>query len=235
MAAEQKYKDYSSDLPTSAPIYYSPPAYPSQPSSAVPGYSPMYHQASTLQYDPSAASTYANITPRSGMGGMGGMANTGNTQMSPAASRRHGSPRHNFFPSSSTSPSVQFSSATTSPHSIGKSPGRASSKGQSKNQDLEPQYTPKPVFPPSNSISYDHHDYLGGDTSSDNSNPKEQLYYSKQPREVYFKPHSLNDYRKLKEELSNLKMGNLGPDLQVFLKQLLWQNSLQVIECRLHC
>ena len=53
-------------------------------------------------------------------------------------------------------------------------------------------------------------------SSPPNTSPiKGQLYFSKHPREVYFKPHNLNDYRKLKEELSSLKMGNLGPDLQV--------------------
>lgn len=51
-------------------------------------------------------------------------------------------------------------------------------------------------------------DTISGDTT------KEQLYFSKQPREVYFKPHGLTDYRRLKEEMTNLKMGNLGPDLQ---------------------
>jgi hypothetical protein len=80
------------------------------------------------------------------------------------------------------------------------------SNGPTPTQPATQSYPPPNITSPSSP-----------NTTATSSPTKEQLYFSKQPREVYFKPHNLNDYRKLKDEISSLKMGNLGPDLQVLI------------------
>eukprot|EP01112_Ceratiomyxa_fruticulosa_P022160 TRINITY_DN803_c0_g1_i1.p1 TRINITY_DN803_c0_g1~~TRINITY_DN803_c0_g1_i1.p1 ORF type:complete len:497 (+),score=117.06 TRINITY_DN803_c0_g1_i1:234-1724(+) len=80
---------------------------------------------------------------------------------------------------------------------------------------------PPPLsFPPEFNYSQDQNDddELKTPSSRDGSpkkgSKKDQLYYSRQPREVYFKPYTQSDYKAKKMEIASMKMGSLGPDLQ---------------------
>jgi hypothetical protein len=61
-----------------------------------------------------------------------------------------------------------------------------------------------------NDLVYDLPDSSSDEEPEENISPEEKLYYSKKPRDVQFKPHTLNEYKMINQPI---KLGGLGADL----------------------